>query len=149
MTAKVFYDFHEDDLNSSAIAEVFYDSYNLELFVKFHNGTLAGYSGVPQERYDRLVDAASVGSYYSWSIRGSYDGINGDVDLQPRAKVEPVAEGPVQEKKDFDVRVELTGELQFLVNARDFAGAEKLVTDLVNKALIEGTFVIGSVTRNS
>jgi hypothetical protein len=148
MTTKtVYYDYsaYEDELNSSAIEEVHYDSINGEMYVTFHNGTIAGYSGVSFRQYGKLINADSVGGWYSWNVRDKFTGISGDVHFEPRPA--PFVETPVQEKKDFDVRVELTGELQFLVHADNFAAAEKLVTDLVDKALMDGTYIIGSVTR--
>ena len=150
MTTKtVLYDYsaYEDELNSSAIEEVHYDSINSETYVTFHNGTIAGYGGVSFRQYGKLINADSVGGWYSWNVRDKFTGISGDVHFEPRPAPFAETPEPVQEKKDFDVRVELTGELQFLVKAGNFAAAEKLVTELVDKALTDGTYIIGSVTR--
>jgi len=164
MTAKVFYDYHADDLDSSAIAEVFYDSYNKELFVKFHNGTLAGYSGVPVGTYETLIGSDSVGSYYSWQIRGAFDGISGDVNLVPRHERHPdfpmKSEGAdpqpemkwdgkdAKTKRAFTVLVEVTGDLQFYVDGDSFGDAETTAVALLNTALVSGEYKIVSVDKN-
>jgi hypothetical protein len=57
-------------VNSSAIAAVGYDGYTLS--VEFHSGRTYDHPGVPYSVYAGLMNASSMGAYYSRYIRGRY-----------------------------------------------------------------------------
>ena len=77
MVKVVEYTYHDPNVNSSAISELWYSSTTRELFVKFKGtGQIAGYSDVSPIAADKLVDAHSVGSYYARYIKNNYTGIN-------------------------------------------------------------------------
>lgn len=59
-------------VQSSNIALVGYDSDTQTLYVRFLNGSEYSYADVPQDEYDSLVSAASVGSYLNDNIKGVY-----------------------------------------------------------------------------
>jgi hypothetical protein len=63
------------DVDSSNLKTVYYNKDRFELFVEFHNGSIAGYRSVPSIVYAALVDATSAGRYYNQKIRGLYTGI--------------------------------------------------------------------------
>jgi len=44
------------------------------LQVDFNNGTSYEYSGVPEDEFDNLREASSVGGYFNQHIKGSYRG---------------------------------------------------------------------------
>ena len=57
---------------SSNIEGVHYDVLTQAMTVKFKNGGSYEYSGVPEDEYDGLVNAASCGQYLNDSIKGVY-----------------------------------------------------------------------------
>lgn len=56
-------------VTSSQIASVGYDEDKRELHVRFKNGALYVYSAVPQDVYDGLLAADSVGSTFHTTVR--------------------------------------------------------------------------------
>lgn len=97
MAREVFYT-HSAELDSSALAWVRYDDIDWTLYVAFHNGTIAGYSEVPQGVYEMLVDAPSAGRYYNASIIGKFDGTpTDDIEFIDRNAVEAIKETVVQD----------------------------------------------------
>ena len=60
---------------SSNIAALGYDEPEQTLAVQFTNGTLFHYSNVPPETYKAMTEAKSVGSYFSFAIRGKFEGV--------------------------------------------------------------------------
>jgi hypothetical protein len=81
----------KQDVESSNIATVYYDADTLSLYVKFHNGSIAAYTGVAKVTYETLIEAQSVGRTYNQLIKGRFRGLNGDVTLKPRLLETPVA----------------------------------------------------------
>jgi len=71
--------------NSSNIASADYDPAAQKLTVTFRNGGQYAYAGVPQDVFNEMKSAESVGSYFHTSVRGAYEA----------AKIEPE---PVTEK---------------------------------------------------
>lgn len=67
-----FYSFPD----SSNLDCIHYDLNTQRLYVRFLNGTLAGYSGVTANTVDGLVEASSSGRFYNANIRGKFTGIN-------------------------------------------------------------------------
>ena len=58
-------------VNSSNVEAVGYTNNNL--LVKFKNGTMYQYSNVPQDLYESLLKAPSVGSFMNEKIKGWFD----------------------------------------------------------------------------
>lgn len=59
-------------VNSSDLSEVGYDADNNLLIVEFKNGNVYQYGLVPQEVFDGLISAESVGKYFNQFIKGNY-----------------------------------------------------------------------------
>lgn len=60
-------------VNSSNLAAVGYDSNSQIMRVEFNNGGIYEYYNVPQEKYEELIVASSVGSYFHHNIKnGGY-----------------------------------------------------------------------------
>jgi len=57
-------------VDSSAIRAIGYDGYILS--VEFHSGRVYDHPGVPESVYRALMNASSIGRYYSLNIRGRY-----------------------------------------------------------------------------
>jgi hypothetical protein len=63
---------HRDRVNSSNLHSVGYDGWSSTLEIKFHSGGIYQYSRVPYERYERLMNAGSKGSYFHYHIKHSF-----------------------------------------------------------------------------
>ncbi len=59
-------------VSSSNVEEVGYDEQNQIVYVKFLNGSLYIYKGVPQYDFEGLRDAPSVGSYLHRNFKNIY-----------------------------------------------------------------------------
>lgn len=59
-------------VSSSNIESIGYDEQNQEVYVRFLNGSLYVYKGVPQHEYENLRDAPSLGSYLHRSYKNVY-----------------------------------------------------------------------------
>lgn len=59
-------------VQSSNIESVGYDETNQEAYVKFLNGSVYVYRGVPLHEYEGLKDAPSVGSYLHRNFKNVY-----------------------------------------------------------------------------
>jgi len=57
-------------VSSSAIRAVGYDGHTLR--VEFHGGRSYDHPGVPQYKFEGLINASSPGRYYNDNIRGRY-----------------------------------------------------------------------------
>jgi hypothetical protein len=57
-------------VDSTAIRAVGYDGHTLT--VEFHSGRIYDHPGVPYQVYRELMNASSMGAYYSKFIRGRY-----------------------------------------------------------------------------
>jgi len=60
------------EVTSSNIESVGYAENVKILYVKFLNGNLYSYKGVPLNKYNELVNASSVGKYLNQNIKGTY-----------------------------------------------------------------------------
>lgn len=58
---------------SSNIKAIGYHELESTLFVEFKNGKRYAYYNVPEEVYNNLLNANSVGSYYHQNIKGKYN----------------------------------------------------------------------------
>lgn len=59
-------------VSSSNVAELGYDDANQVVYVRFLNGTVYIYKGVPQFEYDGLLNAPSIGSYLHRNYKNVY-----------------------------------------------------------------------------
>jgi hypothetical protein len=59
-------------VDSSSIASVGYSPDSETLEIEFKNQTIYEYYNVPQVIYDQLMETASVGAYFSASIRNVF-----------------------------------------------------------------------------
>ncbi len=59
-------------VSSSNIQSVGYDSVNSEVLVRFLNGSLYVYKGVPEQEFENLKTAPSVGSYLHRNYKNVY-----------------------------------------------------------------------------
>ncbi|WP_418156807.1 KTSC domain-containing protein [Pantoea agglomerans] len=59
-------------VSSSNLASVGYDADTLTLEVEFSNGTVYQYYDVPEGVFEELLNAGSVGSYFSHNVRNNY-----------------------------------------------------------------------------
>jgi hypothetical protein len=59
-------------VTSSVIDAIGYDEDGAWLLVRFNNGRLYRYRGVPEAEFDALVQASSIGGYYNRHIRDAF-----------------------------------------------------------------------------
>lgn len=59
-------------VSSSNVASVGYDEQNEIAHVRFLNGTLYIYKGVPKHEFEGLLNASSVGSYLHRNFKNVY-----------------------------------------------------------------------------
>ena len=59
-------------VSSSCIAEVGYDSTDQILAVRFHRHMEYRYVGVPEQTYQALLTASSIGQYFNAEVRNTY-----------------------------------------------------------------------------
>lgn len=57
------------NVESSNLKLVGYDKHTLTLEICFHNGAIYQYSPISHKRYKELIEADSVGKYFSQRIR--------------------------------------------------------------------------------
>ena len=59
-------------VKSSMISHVGYDEKTRQLAVRFSNGNIYNYQGVPPATHTELVAAKSVGRHFGIAVRGKY-----------------------------------------------------------------------------
>lgn len=59
-------------VSSSNVEEIGYNEKNQDVYVRFLNGYLYVYKGVPQFEFDGLLNAPSVGSYLHRNYKNVY-----------------------------------------------------------------------------
>lgn len=59
-------------VSSSNVSEIGYNKEDQEVYVRFLNGSLYVYKGVPQPEFDGLLNALSVGSYLHRNYKNVY-----------------------------------------------------------------------------
>lgn len=59
-------------VNSSNIDSIGYDNKSEEVYVRFLNGSLYVYKGVPLHEFENLRDASSLGSYLHRNYKNVY-----------------------------------------------------------------------------
>lgn len=60
-------------VNSSDLESVGYDSDTNMLVVEFKSGNTYSYEGVSQDMYNELISSDSIGKYFNQYIKGSYN----------------------------------------------------------------------------
>lgn len=58
------------ELDSSLVSAIRHDG--LDLFIRFKNGTIGRYKGVPDDVYAQMMNAPSAGKYFLAYIKGQY-----------------------------------------------------------------------------
>ncbi|NGX42287.1 MAG: hypothetical protein K940chlam7_00565 [Chlamydiae bacterium] len=58
---------------SSNLSSVGYDERTETLEIQFHNGSVFKYHDVPAETHGQLINARSVGSFFSTNIRNAFE----------------------------------------------------------------------------
>lgn len=153
MTKSVVYYDQRAVVDSTAISTIYYDTFSNEMYVEFHNGTIAGYAAVTEVDYKDFATAASVGQYFQKNVRGKYHGINGDVTLLDRASIAQqfIAQekAPVVKGKDYTVYVSIEGELKFELDSTTIENAIGEVRRLLDGSLEDGSYKIREVTHHS
>ncbi len=61
-----------ENVSSSNLASIGYDSENEILEIEFNHGGVYQYSDVPKSEYEALMNADSQGKYFSANIRNDY-----------------------------------------------------------------------------
>lgn len=59
-------------VNSSNLSSVGYDEPSQTLEIEFHHGGIYQYYDVPEHVYRELINAGSIGSYFSHNIRNAF-----------------------------------------------------------------------------
>lgn len=59
-------------VSSSNIAAVGYDAESQSVYVKFLNGSIYTYKGVPEHEFENLRTASSIGSYLNRNYKNVY-----------------------------------------------------------------------------
>lgn len=59
-------------VSSSNIAAVGFDAENQTVYVQFLNGSTYAYKGVPENQFENLLTAPSVGSYLNRNFKNVY-----------------------------------------------------------------------------
>jgi hypothetical protein len=59
-------------VRSSNIRSIGYEASSLTLEVEFKSGSLYQYMGVPQNQYEALMNARSIGRHLNSNIKGRY-----------------------------------------------------------------------------
>lgn len=130
----VNYDYHEPDISSSAISDIWYASDTRELYVKFRSsGSIAGYLDVPFDLARDFVHAASVGEFYAAKVRGKFKGTTGDVNLVRRSVT-----APVSTKKTFSVSGSVVINVTENIFADSLEDAIRIFRDSYNNAEVTG-----------
>lgn len=151
---------HTFEPNSAAIKQVFYSSDTGALFVQFHNGSIAGYSGVSIDVYTNFMFAESTGKYWNNEIYGHFDGIDtGDLRLVERklsdvVEEEESADSVEEENSDpvtdsdqlhsFKIVASVITEVTISCEAKDLDEAMALASDKLDDM---GDYKFLSATR--
>lgn len=63
---------YREPVSSRVIASLGYENDTETLEVEFHSGAVYRYRGVPEEEYERLIAAPSIGAYFNEHIRDAH-----------------------------------------------------------------------------
>lgn len=77
-------------VTSSALKAIGYDPATKTMHVEFPTGVRWTYAGVPQEEFDAVKDADSVGRAFGQRIKGLYQGAKVEADPPPASAGEEV-----------------------------------------------------------
>jgi hypothetical protein len=59
-------------VSSSNLSSIGYDPTTRTLEIEFNSGAIYQYSGVPEPKYEALMNAASIGSHFAAHFRDRY-----------------------------------------------------------------------------
>jgi hypothetical protein len=59
-------------VSSSSLESIGYDEQNQEVYVRFLNGSIYVYKGVPEHEFQNLIEAPSSGSYLHGNFKNVY-----------------------------------------------------------------------------
>ena len=65
-------DMNRQDVSSSNIRSIGYDSESQTLEIEFHSGGIYQYFSVPESTYNALMSASSHGSFFSRNIKDRF-----------------------------------------------------------------------------
>lgn len=109
--------------DSTAIDAVYYDKDFLHLYVRFHNGRVAGYGNVLFSTYHSFATDASAGRFYNENIIHRYPGLDaGDVKFLA-AEVEEEKSDPQQVGPVYTVTYEIRKTVTETVEAASYEEA--------------------------
>lgn len=108
-----------EPLASSVLSGAYYNKDSKKLYVLLNNGAIAGYNNVPHPVWLELINSESAGGYWARTIRGKFQGLNGDV----RFKRKEQAETQVGTPGTFIVKASLSGSVEFQVTAESIVEA--------------------------
>lgn len=159
MADQFFYNHHVKFHGSSVLDEAFYSDEKHRLYIRFLNGSIAGYQEVTPNIFQSLTNADSPGQYYNYSIKNFYRGTHNDVVFVPKTpeqqspvvtNVTGAADAPTgnTSKPDYVVKVAVNGTLEFTVpavNAR--AAIQNVEQILLNSGAVDGSFEIEGVNK--
>lgn len=63
-----------ENVVSTNIAQLGYDQEDKVLYITFNSGHEWAYEGVPEDVYENLRDAGSVGGYFARAVKGRFTG---------------------------------------------------------------------------
>ncbi len=66
-------DMNRQDVSSSNIRSIGYDSESQTLEIEFHSGGIYQYFNVPKSTYNELMSASSHGSFFSRQIKDQFE----------------------------------------------------------------------------
>jgi uncharacterized phage protein gp47/JayE len=113
---------HHEAPESTALRTIWYNNRTGDLVVEFTSGVLAGYRNVPAKEYDSLVNAYSVGQYYTHYVKNRYSGFSVDQDTTF------VLEGSVDAKDEsalsvFKITASVASDVSLTVEGADLEAA--------------------------
>lgn len=107
---------------STALKTIWYNQQTGDLVVEFTSGVLAGYRNFPTSEYNSLVNAYSVGQYYTYYVKNRYSGFSVDQDTTF------VLEGSVDDKEEstlssFKITASVASDVSLTVEGADLEAA--------------------------
>jgi KTSC domain-containing protein len=96
-----------DPVTSGQISKIGYHPDSQTAVIQFANGRVYQYSGVPQEMYDNMKNAESVGSFFAQNIKGRYStAFRGSV---PQLKGAKAAQALLNQSSSLAQRIPTSG----------------------------------------
>ena len=96
-----------EPVTSGQISKIGYHPDSQTAVIQFANGRVYQYSGVPQEMYDNMKNAESVGSFFAQNIKGRYStAFRGSV---PQLKGAKAAQALLNQSSSLAQRIPTSG----------------------------------------